>query len=122
MRDNGRVVSPACKSVKNSSADLIVPGPSCVDRTQRRVSGCRFSDVRPPVSISDEALGVSCPQQGQTVLADLGFKKGCRGLMVKASGWQSFDRQFDPYPRVIKVAPLRCSLGCRSESDGRIHQ
>ena len=48
--------------------------------------------------------------------------KGCRGLMVKASGWQSFDRQFDPYPRAIKVAPLWCSLGCRSESDGRIHQ
>jgi hypothetical protein len=23
--------------------------------------------------------------------------EGCRGLMVKASGWQSFDRQFDPY-------------------------
>ncbi len=46
----------------------------------------------------------------------------CRGLMVKASGWQSFDRQFDPYPRAIKVAPLWCSLGCRSESDGRIHQ
>jgi hypothetical protein len=34
----------------------------------------------------------------------------------------SFDRQFDPYPRAIKVAPLWCSLGCRSESDGRIHQ
>jgi hypothetical protein len=48
--------------------------------------------------------------------------EGCRGLMVKASGWQSFDRQFDPYPRAIKVAPLWCSLGCRSESDGRIHQ
>ncbi len=42
--------------------------------------------------------------------------------MVKASGWQSFDRQFDPYPRAIKVAPLWCSLGCCSESDGRIHQ
>ncbi len=48
--------------------------------------------------------------------------EGYRGLMVKASGWQSFDRQFDPYLRAIKVAPLWCSLGCRSESDGRIHQ
>ena len=24
--------------------------------------------------------------------------EGCRGLMVKALGWQSFDRQFEPYP------------------------
>jgi hypothetical protein len=40
-------------------------------------------------------------------------------LMVKASGWQSFDRHFEPYPRAIKVAPLWCSVGSRSESDGR---
>jgi hypothetical protein len=26
---------------------------------------------------------------------------GCRGLMVKASGWPSFDRQFEPYPRAL---------------------
>ncbi len=45
---------------------------------------------------------------------------GCRGLMVKA--WQLFVRQFDPYPRAIKGVALRCSFGCRSESDGRIHQ
>ncbi len=55
-------------------------------------------------------------------LKDYYIYQGCRGLMVKASGWQSFDRQFDPYPCAIKVAPLWCSLGCRSESDGRIHQ
>ncbi len=28
----------------------------------------------------------------------------------------------NPTPRAIKAAPLRCSLGCHSESDGRIHQ
>jgi hypothetical protein len=27
--------------------------------------------------------------------------KGCRGLMVMASGWQSFDRQFEPYLRAF---------------------
>ena len=47
--------------------------------------------------------------------------QGCCGLMVKTFGWQSFDRQFVPYPRSIKVGPLWCSLGCRSRSDGRIH-
>ena len=31
------------------------------------------------------------------------------GLMVKALSWQSFDRQFEPHPRAIKVAPLWCS-------------
>jgi hypothetical protein len=44
------------------------------------------------------------------------------GLMVKASGWQLFDRQFEPYPRAIKVALFWCSLGWRYPSDGRIHQ
>ena len=48
--------------------------------------------------------------------------QGYRGRMVKASGWRSFDRQFEPYPRAIKAAPLWCSLGCRSKSDGIIHQ
>ena len=46
---------------------------------------------------------------------------GCRGLMVMASGWQSFDRQFEPYLRAFMAAPLRCGLGCRSRTDGRIH-
>jgi hypothetical protein len=31
---------------------------------------------------------------------------GCRGLMVKALGWQSFDRQFEPCLRAIMAAPL----------------
>ncbi len=26
---------------------------------------------------------------------------GCRGPVVKASGWPSFDRQFEPYPRAL---------------------
>jgi hypothetical protein len=39
--------------------------------------------------------------------------QGCRGLMVKASGWQSFDRQFDPYPRAKKVALLWCRMPFR---------
>ena len=43
-------------------------------------------------------LVVVCP------LAVLAPVRGCRGLMVKASGWQSFDHQFKPYPRAIKVA------------------
>ena len=47
---------------------------------------------------------------------------GCRGLMVMASGWQSFDRQFEPYLRAFMAAPLRCGLGCRSRTDGRIHR
>ncbi len=42
--------------------------------------------------------------------------------MVKASGWQSFDRQFDPYLRAFVAAPLRCGLGCSSRTDGRIHR
>ncbi len=50
------------------------------------------------------------------------LSEGCCGRMVKASGWRLFDCQFEPYPRAKKAAPLWCSLGCRSESDGRIHQ
>jgi hypothetical protein len=42
--------------------------------------------------------------------------------MVMASGWQSFDRQFEPYLRAFMAAPLRCGLGCRSRTDGRIHR
>jgi hypothetical protein len=45
-----------------------------------------------------------------------------RGLMVKASGWQLFDRQFQPCLRAIMAAPLWCGLGCRSRTDGRIHR
>jgi hypothetical protein len=48
--------------------------------------------------------------------------EGCRGLMVMASGWQSFDRQYEPYLRAFMAAPLRCGLGCRSRTDGRIHR
>ncbi len=44
---------------------------------------------------------------------------GCRGLMVKASGWQSFDRQLEPYLRAFMAAPLWCGLGCRSRIDGK---
>ena len=35
---------------------------------------------------------------------------------------QNDNTVFEPYPRAIKAAPLWCSLGCRSKSDGRIHQ
>jgi hypothetical protein len=46
----------------------------------------------------------------------------CRGLVVKASRWQSFDRHFEPYPRATKAAPLRCGLDAVPNIDGRIHQ
>jgi hypothetical protein len=41
--------------------------------------------------------------------------------MVKTSGLQSFDSQFEPYPRAFMVAPSWCGLGCRSQTDGRMH-
>ncbi len=50
------------------------------------------------------------------------YQQGCRGLVVKTSGWPSFDRQFEPYPRSIKAAPLRCGLDAVPNFDGRIHQ
>jgi hypothetical protein len=34
--------------------------------------------------------------------------------VVKASGWQSLDRQFEPYPCAIKAVPSWCGLGCGS--------
>ncbi len=37
-------------------------------------------------------------------------------------GWQSFDRQFEPYPCAIKAAPLRCGLDAVPNIDGRRHQ
>ncbi len=46
----------------------------------------------------------------------------CRGLVVKASDWPSFDHQFGPYPRAIKAAPLWCGLDAVPNFDGRIHQ
>jgi hypothetical protein len=51
-------------------------------------------------------------------------KSGCRGLVGKASGWQSLDRQFEPYLRAFTMVPLRCAgcgLGCPSRTDGRMH-
>jgi hypothetical protein len=42
--------------------------------------------------------------------------KGRRGLVVKAAGWLSLDRQFEPYPRANTVAPSWCGLGCRSRT------
>jgi hypothetical protein len=50
------------------------------------------------------------------------LSKGCRGLVVKASDWPSFDRQFKPYPRAIMAAPLRCGLDADPNFDGIIHQ
>jgi hypothetical protein len=40
--------------------------------------------------------------------------RGRRGLMVKAAGLLSLDRQFEPYPRANTVAPSWCGLGCRT--------
>ncbi len=42
--------------------------------------------------------------------------QGRRGLVVKAAGWLSLDRQFEPYPRANMVAPSWCGLGCRSRT------
>ena len=42
--------------------------------------------------------------------------RGRRGLVVKAAGWLSLDRQFEPYPRANTVAPSWCGLGCRSRT------
>jgi hypothetical protein len=39
-----------------------------------------------------------------------------RGLVVKAAGWLSLDRQFESYPRANTVAPSWCGLGCRSRT------
>jgi hypothetical protein len=39
-----------------------------------------------------------------------------RGLVVKAAGWLSLDRQFAPYLRANTVAPSWCGLGCRSRT------
>ncbi len=41
---------------------------------------------------------------------------GRRGLVVKAAGWLSLDRQFEPYLRAYTVAPSWCGLGCRSRT------
>ncbi len=48
---------------------------------------------------------------------------GRRGLasvppvtVVKAAGWPSLDRQFEPYLRAHTVAPPWCGLGCRSRT------
>ncbi len=49
-------------------------------------------------------------------LFDLPKLQGRRGLVVKAAGWLSLDRQFEPYPRVNTVAPSWCGLGCRSRT------
>ncbi len=36
------------------------------------------------------------------------MSEGCRGLMVKASGWRLFDRQFEPYLcALVRTLPLR---------------
>jgi hypothetical protein len=40
--------------------------------------------------------------------------KGFCGLVVMASGWQSFDCRFDPYLHAFMAASLWCGLGCRS--------
>jgi hypothetical protein len=42
--------------------------------------------------------------------------------MVKASGWSSFDRQLEPYPRAIKAAPLQCGLDDIPNFDGIKHK
>jgi hypothetical protein len=47
--------------------------------------------------------------------------RGCRGLMVKASGWQSFDRQFEAYPARLWRRP-RVWPGMPLPSDGGIQQ
>jgi hypothetical protein len=90
--------------------------------------------------ISQPCLGISTiisPQQNQVTatsrtvrvaLAEIRVvdgrscaAEGCRGLVVKASCWQSFDCQFDPYNvylSALMAAPLWCGLGCISRTDG----
>ena len=48
------------------------------------------------------------------------LKEYC-GLVVKAWGWQSFDRQFEPNLHVFMVTPKWCGLGYRSQADARKH-
>jgi hypothetical protein len=47
--------------------------------------------------------------------------QGCHSLMVKASGWQSFGRLFEPYLCTFMAASLWCGLGGRSRTDFRRH-
>jgi hypothetical protein len=44
------------------------------------------------------------------LLLDLHIQGHC-GLVVKAAGWLSLDRQFEPYLRAHTVAPSWCGLG-----------
>ncbi len=56
-------------------------------------------------------IGPFCPGGWDVIEFDsLSMRQGCRGLMVKASGWQSLDRQFEPYLRAFMAAPLWCGL------------
>ncbi len=43
--------------------------------------------------------------RARTITGPLTQEEGCRGLMGMASGWQSFDRQFEPYLRAF-MGPL----------------
>jgi hypothetical protein len=52
---------------------------------------------------------------GLDLIVYLGGRRGLASV-VKAAGWLSLDRQFEPYPRAITVAPSWCGLGCRSRT------
>ncbi len=53
-------------------------------------------------------------------LGFLVFKSSVGGMSwPSGQGWQSFDRQFEPYPRAIKAAPLRCGLDAVQSLEGR---
>jgi hypothetical protein len=97
-------------------------GPSRFPQRRRRTTQSsphltrrRRSGPRAPPSQGAQPAGRSFVRVcGAKVLRDSDGTEGCRGPVVKASGWPSFDLQFEPYPRAIGGA-LAVRPGCRSK-------
>ncbi len=93
---------------RTSSGDNANP-----DALQVRYSSCATANQQN--QLSESAVRVSSPYPKSELMLR-GKCKGRRGLVVKAAGWLSLDRQFEPYLRANTVAPSWCGLGCRSRT------
>jgi hypothetical protein len=64
-----------------------------------------------------------CAGGAETVGGKFGLAVAVACFLAQTIIWfAEMSAKVRPLPPRNKVAPLWCSLGCRSESDGRIHQ
>jgi hypothetical protein len=98
---------PPQVDVVDTAAPIIMPLLCCSSSTLPQRLACSPAASAQPNGKLHPCACCRCEDCGSRIARVASQKQqkkgdsGCRGLVVKASGWPSFDRQFEPYPRAL---------------------